>query len=81
MGERVAMGVIEPPYRPVEPGRPFHDKLLKGVGYAKLAVDYDSFAVADAIPGGLDQLGMAAYRYGAEIMAVKLDGWGRYLLR
>ena len=81
MGKRVAVGIIELPYRPVEPGRPFHDKLLKGVGYAQLTVDYDSFTVADAIPGGLDQLGMAAYRYGTEIMTVKLDGWGRYLLR
>ncbi len=74
LGERVAVGIIELPYGPVEVGGTLHEKLLEGVGHAELAVHHDAFAVAEAVSGRLYQDGMAAHRDGAEVVGVILDG-------
>lgn len=81
MREGIAVGIVEMPHRPVKAGRPFHNKLLKGVGDTKLAVDHDAFAVSETIPDGLDQFGMTSHRHGAKIMTFYLNRRRRYHLR
>ena len=64
------MVVIELPYRPVEPGRPLHDELLKSVGHTELAVDYDGPIIAQPFSEGLYDTRMASGGYGAEVVTV-----------